>query len=74
MVNTLIAAATVLLAIVALMLSKQTSKMEKRIKVLEKLWIDTEYRCPECNLREECPAAYSGVAYPCEYFAKEKET
>lgn len=33
-----------------------------------------EYRCHRCAERHECPAACTGVAYPCTYYAKEKKT
>ena len=71
METVLIATSEVLLTIVVLRLIRQHYDLEKRIKLLEKTIIETEYRCPECESREHCPAAFTGVAYPCEHFEKE---
>lgn len=31
-----------------------------------------EYRCPECEEKEGCPAYNTGVCYPCDHFKNSK--
>lgn len=71
MATTLTAASTILLATIVLRLIGKIYDLETRIKILEKIAIETEYRCPKCNIKDQCPAAFTGVAYPCEHFEKE---
>lgn len=67
-----IAAMVVIAALVYnAMLRIQILKLKDRVENLEELVGIPESRCSECADRETCPAAYTGVCYPCEHFRKE---
>jgi len=34
---------------------------------------DEEYRCSSCADRDSCPAADTGVCFPCHYFCRKKK-
>lgn len=65
--SALTALAMVLLAISVLMHENRIRKAENQLKQ----WELPEDRCRECADRESCPAAFTGVIYPCEHFRKE---
>ena len=71
MSNVLTALAVILIAINQISLIKQQNKQNKRIDQLIELLCITEYRCIECAERMSCPAANTGVSFPCEHFRKE---
>ena len=60
-----------ILPIVILRFIVKEFKLERRIKLLEHIIINEEHRCWKCTKQENCPAAFTGVAYPCEHFEKE---
>lgn len=67
--NVLTALAVILAAVAILMHDGRLVKLEKQIKELD----IPEYRCQRCTDRESCPAAGTGVYYPCEHFKEEDE-
>ena len=51
-------------AITILLISKHMELLERKIKEID----IPEYRCQQCADQFKCPAAHSGVCYPCEHF------
>ena len=49
---------------------KQFKRLKKRLKLRMQ---GIEYRCEKCADRFGCPAAYSGVVYPCPHIKNECE-
>ena len=60
-------AAVAFLWIAVLKISKQVEVLKQRIKEID----IPEYRCNRCADQLTCPAAHSGVCYPCEHFKEE---
>ena len=82
MIDLLTTIAVVLLACSNIMTCCKVSEQEKRIKQLE-VFRDTllesieekhkSYElCGMCASKEDCPAAFTGVAYPCEHVRMEE--
>lgn len=70
--NVLTALAVVLLYLSVIGYDRRIRKLEKRVNELVDLLCIVEYRCPDCADQKECPAANTGVSFPCEHFRKER--
>ena len=55
----------------AMLLRRQLTELEQRVKSLEQILIVEEYRCPDCAARTVCPTANSGNLFPCDGFRRE---
>ena len=63
-ITLLLFAAVIILGITVLLISKHIELLERKIKEID----IPEYRCYQCADQFKCPAAHSGVCYPCEHF------
>ena len=71
MANALSALACVLLSVSVILYDHRIRKLENQMRELKDLLCIVEYRCPDCAEQAKCPAANTGVSFPCEYFRKE---
>lgn len=69
MVNVLTTLAVVMAVVCILIHDSRLTKLEKQIKDLD----IKEYRCAICAELKSCPAAGTGVCYPCEHFKEENK-